>query len=373
MQQVTQDPVDLFYSYAHEDEALRDELDKHLKIMERRGVIRSWHDRRIVPGAGWEGEIDSNLSAADLILLLISADFVNSDYIWSKELAGALQRHARGEASVVPVMLRAVDIEEAPFAQLQGLPSDLRPVTSWPNRDEAWTDVAKGIRRTVAAILARRPAASPPPSTPAAPTRATATFAEAFGVGDASGPRSSPRPAPDPILARVVEDFTAQVESATQSRGATIDRGATERAALALVDAPDQKRVLWVDDRPSNNRLESVALAKLQVEVVAVTSTDAALARLATDPEPFDLVISDWSRPEPLGDAPSAGVRLLRGLKAKRHALPVILYHGTFDPQRRQSLREHATKEGAFGEAVRPDELFAMLTAVLRLRDWTVR
>jgi CheY-like chemotaxis protein len=344
MQQLTQDPVDLFYSYAHEDEALRDELNKHLKIMERRGVIRSWHDRKIVAGDGWEGEIDSNLSAADLILLLISADFVNSDYIWSKELAGALQRHERGEASVVPVMLRAVDIEEAPFAQLQGLPSDLRPVTSWPNRDEAWTDVAKGIRRTVAAILARRPAASPPP------------------------PRSSPRSAPDPILARVVGDFTAQVESAARSRGATIDRGATERAALALVDAPDQKRVLWVDDRPSNNRLESVALAKLQVEVVAVTSTDAALARLATDPEPFDLVISDWSRPEPLGDAPSAGVRLLRGLKAKGHALPVILYHGTFDPQRRQSLREQATKAGAFGEAVLPDELFAMVTAVLRLR-----
>jgi CheY-like chemotaxis protein len=367
MLQVAQDPVDLFYSYAHEDEALRDELDKHLKIMERRGVIRSWHDRKIVPGASWEGEIDSNLAEADLILLLISADFINSDYIWSKELTGALQRHERREASVVPVMLRAVDIEEAPFAQLQGLPTDLRPVTSWPNRDEAWTDVAKGIRRTVAKILAERPSGSAGPplrsvrSAPAA-AESTRTFSIPRGAAGAGAP------GPDAILARVVSDFTTQVESAAQSRGGTIDRSATERAALALVDVPDQKRVLWVDNMPSNNARESAALATLQVEVVAVTSTAAGLKRLDTDREPFDLIISDWSRPEPLGGAPSAGMRLLRELKAGSHALPVIFYHGTFDPKRRRALREQATKGGAFGEAVRPDELFALVTAALALR-----
>ena len=162
------DPVDLFYSYAHEDEKLRDELDGHLALLRRKGVIRPWHDRGIVPGQKWDEAIDAQLSTADLILLLVSMDFLNSDYIWGKELATALARAERGDASVVPVLLRAVDIEDAPFAKLQGLPTDLRPVTSWPNRDEAWADVAKGIRRTVEAIQ-QRWTSTPPPARSSSP------------------------------------------------------------------------------------------------------------------------------------------------------------------------------------------------------------
>jgi len=146
------EPVDLFYSYAHEDEPLREELAGHLKIMERRGVIRPWHDRCLAPGQKWDNEINTQLATADLVLLLVSADFIKSDYIWSHELDAAMKRHARGEASVVPVMLRSVDITDAPFAALQGLPTDLRPVTSWPNRDEAWTDVAKGVRWNISKL-----------------------------------------------------------------------------------------------------------------------------------------------------------------------------------------------------------------------------
>jgi len=149
------EPVDLFYSYAHEDEKLRDELDGHLALLRRKGVIRPWHDRGIVPGQEWDKTIDEQLAMADLILLLVSMDFLNSDYIWGKELATAIERARRGDASVIPVLLRAVDLEDAPFAHLQGLPTDLRPVTSWPNRDEAWTDVAKGIRRAVEASVDR--------------------------------------------------------------------------------------------------------------------------------------------------------------------------------------------------------------------------
>lgn len=147
-----QKPVYLFYSYAHEDEKLRDELAGHLKIMERRGVIHAWHDREILPGKSWDETIDKNLKNADVILLLISSDFINSNYIWGYELKTAMNRHANQSASVIPVMLRAVDIEGAPFAALQGLPTDLKPVTSWLNRDEAWTNVAKGIRRVVEEI-----------------------------------------------------------------------------------------------------------------------------------------------------------------------------------------------------------------------------
>ena len=178
------EPVDLFYSYAHEDRPLRDELAGHLKMMERRGVIRPWHDAYIVPGQEWNKEIIDHLESADLVLLLISLDFMDSDFIWSHELESAMKRHERGEASVVPVMLWAVDIEGAPFAKLQGLPTDLRPVTSWPIRNKAWTDVAKGIRRTVEHIQARWeeagvPRRVEPPVPPSAPGTSAASVANA--------------------------------------------------------------------------------------------------------------------------------------------------------------------------------------------------
>ena len=151
-------PVDLFYSYAHEDESLRDELAGHLKIMERRGVIRTWHDRCLAPGQKWDDEIHAQLATADLVLLLVSADFIKSDYIWGHELDVAMKRHERGEASVVPVMLRSVDITDAPFAALQGLPTDLKPVTSWPNQmkhGRMWLK-ASGVRWNISKLDGQR-------------------------------------------------------------------------------------------------------------------------------------------------------------------------------------------------------------------------
>lgn len=385
------EPVDLFYSYAHEDQPLRDELAKHLKIMERRGVIRPWHDRRIVAGQEWDKEISGQLESADLVLLLISKDFIASDYIWGHELESAMKRHERGEASVVPVMLWAVDIEGAPFAKLQGLPTDLRPVTSWPIRDEAWTDVAKGIRRTVEHIQERWkeagvPGHAEPPAAPSAPSTSGASVAtaaqprmgatlsptavsERARVGTvASSAQVAASLASDPLLARVVEEFSSQVAEAAKERGATgIDTGSAQQAALALIDMPEQKRVLWVDNRPSNNIREVAALAKLQIEVVQVTDTDAALARIASDPEAFDLVLSDWTRPEPLEGAPSAGIRLLRALRAHQRNIPVVFYHGSFDPERRQALHDLALAEGAYGEAVMPDALLGLVSGALGL------
>lgn len=137
----------LFYSYAHEDETLRDELGKHLKLMERQGILRSYSDRQILPGSDWRGEIDANLQNADIVLLLISPDFLASDYCYDTEMAVALRRHNLGQCVVVPVILRSVDFTRAPFARLQALPSDARPVTLWEDQDAALLDVAKGIRK----------------------------------------------------------------------------------------------------------------------------------------------------------------------------------------------------------------------------------
>jgi internalin A len=142
-------PVRVAFSYSHKDEELRDQLETHLKLLQRQGVISTWHDRKILGGENWAGVIDDNFRRADLILLLVSADFVASDYCYETEMKLALEREAKKEARVVPVILRACDWKGALFGKLQGFPKDMKPVTSWANRDEAWTNVAQGIRDVI--------------------------------------------------------------------------------------------------------------------------------------------------------------------------------------------------------------------------------
>lgn len=139
--------VELFYSYAHEDEALRDELEKHLSPLRRQGLVTSWHDRQLTAGQTWMTEIDTHVNSADIILLLVSPDFIASDYC-DYEMKTALARHNKG-ALVIPVILRPVDWSGAPFGHLQVLPRNGTPVTSWPNRDDAFKNVAEGIRKVV--------------------------------------------------------------------------------------------------------------------------------------------------------------------------------------------------------------------------------
>ncbi len=146
-------PIKLFLSYAHSDEPLRQELMKHLSLLQRQGVIQTWHDRNINAGDDWKQQIDDNLNTATVILLLISADFLASDYCYEIEMQRALERHNAGEARVIPVILRPVDWHGAPFGTLQALPADAKPITLWTNRDEAYANVAQGVRRAVEAIL----------------------------------------------------------------------------------------------------------------------------------------------------------------------------------------------------------------------------
>src|ERR1051325_2411722 len=138
--------VEVFYSYAHEDEELRKELDKHLSNLRRQGVVTGWHDRNISAGTEWNAKIEMHLNSAKVILLLISPDFMNSDYINDVEVKRAMERHKAGEARVIPVIVRPVDWDGTPFSPLQALPTDRRPVTLWSNRDEAFVDVIRGIR-----------------------------------------------------------------------------------------------------------------------------------------------------------------------------------------------------------------------------------
>ncbi len=153
------EPVKLFFSYSHKDEDLREELVKHLAILRRQGVIEAWHDRKIGAGREWAAEIDANLNNARIILLLISSDFLASDYCYDKEMLRAMERHEAGEAVVIPVILRQCDWQGGQFDKLQGLPKDCKPGTSWTNRDEAFTDIARGIRKAVAELQASQPVA----------------------------------------------------------------------------------------------------------------------------------------------------------------------------------------------------------------------
>lgn len=147
MSEQIEQPIRLFYSYAHEDESFRKKLEKHLTVLMRTRVIAPWHDRRITAGRDWEQEIDKHLEAAQVVLLLVSADFLASDYCWGVEMKRALERHDAGLARAIPVMIRPVDFfAGVPFARLQALPRDAKPITEWLNEDAAWVDVARGIR-----------------------------------------------------------------------------------------------------------------------------------------------------------------------------------------------------------------------------------
>jgi hypothetical protein len=140
-------PISLFYSYSHRDEVLRSELEAHLSFLRRSKLIAEWPDRMIGAGDEWKGEIDRQLAEADIILLLVSADFIASDYCWGEEMAKTLARHQLGEARVIPVILRPCRWRSTPLGRLQAVPRDGKPVSEWPNIDAAWDDIASSIER----------------------------------------------------------------------------------------------------------------------------------------------------------------------------------------------------------------------------------
>ncbi len=145
----TSEPIKIFVSYARRDQSLRAELIQRLKILKSQGWIEDWHDGQISAGSEWEKEIETHLNSAQIILLLISSDFLASDYCYHNELRKALERHDRNEACVIPIILRPVDWHEAPFGKLHALPEDARPVTKWENHDDAFLSIERGIRWTV--------------------------------------------------------------------------------------------------------------------------------------------------------------------------------------------------------------------------------
>jgi putative sterol carrier protein len=167
-------PVKIFFCYAHEDEALLNKLKTHLRPLQRMGLIDVWHDRDISAGTKWEEEIDKHLSEANIILLLVSPDFMDSDYCYGKEMQRALERHQWGEACVIPIILRPV-YWQGVLGTLQALPKNAKPIisSSWYSPDDAFFDVAEGIRKVVTEFSKRpEPQISQPSTVTSNSTRA---------------------------------------------------------------------------------------------------------------------------------------------------------------------------------------------------------
>lgn len=138
--------IKLFFSYSHKDEALRDELATHLAAMKRQGVIDGWHDRRMLAGDHVDEALKAAMEEADVVLLLVSPDFIASDYCYDVEMTRAVQRHAERRCRTIPVILRPCDWHGAPFGKLLAMPRYGKAVTLWRNLDEAFLDAAKAIR-----------------------------------------------------------------------------------------------------------------------------------------------------------------------------------------------------------------------------------
>ncbi|HYT44497.1 MAG TPA: TIR domain-containing protein, partial [Methylomirabilota bacterium] len=146
--------VEIFCCYARKDHSLLNELRIHLIPMIRQGLITLWADTDIDAGLEWEKEIEKHLETAQIILLLISPEFIASDYCYSIEMKRAMERHECGEARVIPIILRHTSWQTAPFGKLQPLPTGAKPVisSSWRNKNVAFHDVAEGIRKTVESL-----------------------------------------------------------------------------------------------------------------------------------------------------------------------------------------------------------------------------
>lgn len=173
----------LVFSYSHVDETLRNELEKHLSPLKRQGLLEAWHDRRIVAGQEFNGEINRHFEEADIVLLLVSSDFINSDYCYDVEMMRAVERHNLGDAVVIPVILRPCHWHELPFGKLLAATPDGKPVTQYTSLDEGFFHVVSAIKNALMLLTKSANVASishPDPS-------ATASVQ----LAGATGPRSS--------------------------------------------------------------------------------------------------------------------------------------------------------------------------------------
>ena len=141
----------VFLSYDQTDLPLLEEFNKHLSIFRRNEIINTWYDAEILAGQEFDAVATQKLAEADFILLLISASFINNDQCYERELKTALERHKKGDAFVVPILLRACQWEMTSFADLIVLPINQKPINGdfWNSKDDAFNEVARGLKKII--------------------------------------------------------------------------------------------------------------------------------------------------------------------------------------------------------------------------------
>ncbi len=154
-------PYEVFISYSHKDRPYLNELTAHLDILRRQKLISTWKDTDISPGTEWEPQIMNSLNKAQIILLLISANFMSSDFCYSTEMDQAIKRHDADLVRVIPIVITPVYWEGAPFAKLKILPTDAKPVTSWPTHNDAFADVVSEIAKAIKDLQGKGKAPNP--------------------------------------------------------------------------------------------------------------------------------------------------------------------------------------------------------------------
>jgi CheY-like chemotaxis protein len=308
-------PVQMMISYAHKDEKLRMAFEDHLAILRNHKLVDIWNDRQIGAGGRWDTHIKDSLNSADIVLLLVSPALFASKYVTGVELAGALAREKRGEASVIPIILREGDYGGSPFSHLKELPTDGlaegRSVTGkrWKNKDEAFRNVTEGLRREVERLWGKR-----------------------------------------------LEQHAVQASLAKQNREPSReDREEIRSIGETFGRVVAGRRVLWVDDHPENNVVERAALEVLGVAVETETTTPDGLRALESGT--FDLVISDWVRGQQKKNAPSEGMRLLLDMRQAHTFIPMIFYCGWLSDDQLADRRSQVARAGGSGLTAAPREL----------------
>lgn len=157
----------VFISYSHRDTAALERLHTHLAVLRRENMIDEWYDREILGGGDFSAAIAQRMDESELFLLLVSPDFLNSTYCYDIEMTRALEKHATGQARVVPIIVEPCDWRSTPLGRLKALPRDGEPVAGWANANEAYLDVVQELRRIVQTGVQRT---KPTPGVASAPT-----------------------------------------------------------------------------------------------------------------------------------------------------------------------------------------------------------
>ncbi|WP_437338495.1 toll/interleukin-1 receptor domain-containing protein [Sorangium sp. So ce394] len=274
-------PARVFVSYAKKDAKLRAELEKHLASLQNSGHVLVWHDRMIRPGDDRAGTIDAELETADIVLLLVSANFFASSSCFDIELTKALDRHRCGQTRVIPVLVRDCDWTAAPFGHLEAVPyqpgAGVKPVTAWSDRDAAWASVARELRSLVESgpdapgvLRSQSESASKAPTKPRSHAAAGVLFAGVVAVGIAIGvivQGKKEGPSPSASGSSPVDPMPPS-SAASRLPGATASASASAVPILPSVNAVKQPQVTPWSSAPT-------------VPVAGTTAADAGLTAAA--------------------------------------------------------------------------------------------